>query len=318
MSAHLSAFASDPLGLMACIVFGVLFGATLGYVVLRLVWPKRDWSEIRTRTWAWWVMASLFFGVLFLGRGAVIVFFAVVSFWALKEFITLLPTRAADHGALVLAFLSIPVQYYWIWTGWYGMFIIFIPVYMFLALPIRLVMAGDTEGFVASASELQWGLMAFVFGLSHICYLAVSPALPGSKVDGRMLALFLVFVVEMSDVLQFIWGKTLGRHKVIPSVSPNKTWEGLIGGVLTASACSLGIRFLTPFGMGETFFVALLVTVIGFFGGAVMSSVKRDFNVKDFSSLIPGHGGILDRMDSLCWAAPVFLHYVRYFYFPKQ
>ena len=118
----------------------------------------------------------------------------------------------------------------------------------------------------------------------------------------------------MSDVLQYIWGKTLGRHKIIPSVSPNKTWEGFAGGIASAMLLSLAIRFLTPFSIGETLMVSLMITVAGFFGGAVMSAVKRDFGVKDFGSVIPGHGGMLDRVDSLCYAAPIFFHYVRYFY----
>ena len=239
-----------------------------------------------------------------------------MSFWAMKEFVTLLPTRTADHAALVLAFLAIPVQYLWVQWEWYGMFIIFIPVYMFLMLPIRLVLSRETSGFVASASQIQWGLMAFVFGLSHMSYLTrIQPNHPaGTPADGGTLLLFLVFVVEISDVLQYVWGKTLGRHKVVPTVSPNKTWEGLIGGVLSASALALALRFLTPFSPGEAFGVALLVTVCAFFGGTVMSAVKRDFGVKDFGTLIPGHGGMLDRLDGLCYAAPVFFHYVRYFY----
>ena len=138
--------------------------------------------------------------------------------------------------------------------------------------------------------------------------------MPGSSINGRTLLLFLVFVVEMSDVLQYVWGKTLGRHPIIPSVSPNKTWEGFLGGIASTALLSLAIRFLTPFSVGETLIVTLLITIAGFCGGAVMSAVKRDFGVKDFGGLIPGHGGMLDRVDSLCYAAPVFLHYVRWFH----
>jgi phosphatidate cytidylyltransferase len=141
------------------------------------------------------------------------------------------------------------------------------------------------------------------------------PAIDNSSANGRTLLLFLVFVVEMSDVLQFVWGKTLGRHKILPTVSPNKTWEGFLGGIITTSLAALLIRFLTPFTPLETVGVALLLTVAGFFGGAVMSAVKRDFGVKDFGGLIPGHGGMLDRVDSLCYAAPVFFHYLRYFHY---
>jgi phosphatidate cytidylyltransferase len=156
--------------------------------------------------------------------------------------------------------------------------------------------------------------MAFVFGLSHLAYLRTLPAFDDGARNGATLVLFLVFVVEMSDVLQYVWGKTLGRHKIIPDVSPNKTWEGFVGGAASAIGLSLLIRFLTPFSVGETLVVSFIITVSGFCGGAVMSAVKRDFGVKDFGEIIPGHGGMLDRVDSLCYAAPIFFHYVRYFH----
>ena len=305
-----------PLWRMGAIVGGILTLATLILALLQVVRPGAYLAELWARTRSWWIMAGLFFAAAVAGAWISLVMFAFMSFWAMKEYVTLLKTRAADHAALVLAFAAIPIQYAWVAIGWYGMFIIFIPVYMFLALPIRLVLSKETGGFVASASQIQWGLMAFVFGLSHMSYLsrlrATGPG--GALADGRTLLLFLVFVVEMSDVLQYVWGKTLGRHKVVPTVSPNKTWEGLVGGVLSASLASLLLRFLTPFSLLETFCVAVLVTVAGFFGGTVMSAVKRDFGVKDFGSLIPGHGGMLDRLDGLCYAAPVFFHYVRYFH----
>jgi len=302
-----------PFGRMGAIVGGILVLATAVLALLSAVRPGADLAELWARTRSWWVMAAVFFAAAGLGGWASLALFAFMSFWAMKEYVTLLPTRTADHAALVLAFLAIPVQYLWVAIGWYGMFIVFIPVYMFLILPVRLVLSKETSGFVASASQIQWGLMAFVFGLSHMSYLAkLTPR--GSEADAGSLLLFLVFVVEISDVLQYVWGKTMGRHRVVPTVSPNKTWEGLVGGVLSASALALLLRFLTPFSPRETFGVALLITVAGFFGGTVMSAVKRDFGVKDFGSLIPGHGGMLDRLDGLCYAAPVLFHYVRYFH----
>ena len=300
---------------MAALVYALLLVATVAVLLVKRFRPQANTGELEARTRSWWVLASLFFLSVYLSHRVSLVFFAFLSFWALKEYVTLLKTRSADHGALVLAFLSIPIQYYWIARNDYGMFVIFIPVYIFLLLPVRLVLAKETAGFVASASEIQWGLMAFVFGLSHLRYVASFPPLAGSEADGRTLLLFVVFVAEISDVLQYVWGKTLGRHKVIPTVSPHKTWEGLLGGVLSATLLSLGIRFLTPFSMRETLLVSLLISIAGFFGGAVMSAVKRDFGVKDFGGLIPGHGGMLDRLDALCYAAPVFFHYVRYFHY---
>lgn len=305
----------EPVRRMAVIVFALLLLASATVLILRWISPQRDRRELSARVRSWWIMAVLFFAAVALAPRVSTAFFGFISFWAMKEYITLLKTRPADHGGLVLIFLAIPVQYYWVAADWYGMFIIFIPVYIFLFLPMRLVMARDTTGFIASVSQMQWGLMAFVFGLSHLAFLRGLPALPGFRAGGPALVLFLVFVTEMSDVLQYVWGKTLGRHKVIPAVSPNKTWEGLVGGILSTMLLSLAIRFLTPFSIPETLLVALIVTVAGFCGGAVMSAVKRDFGVKDFGDVIPGHGGVLDRVDSLCYAAPLFFHYVRYFYY---
>jgi phosphatidate cytidylyltransferase len=304
----------SPVTRIGLLVLGVLVLASVTVAALRRARPGNDFSELTSRVRAWWMMAAVFFAAILVSNHVSLVFFAFLSFWAMKEFITLLKTRPADHHALVFTFLAIPIQYYWIAIGWYGMFIIFIPVYMLLALPARMVLSKETTGFVASASQIQWGLMIFVFGLSHMAYMLTFPRIGESQANGRTLVLFLVFVVEMSDVLQYVWGKTLGRHKIIPTVSPNKTWEGFVGGVASAMLLSLAIRFLTPFSVIETLMVSLFVTVAGFSGGAVMSAVKRDFGVKDFGQTIPGHGGMLDRVDSLCYAAPFFFHYVRFFY----
>jgi phosphatidate cytidylyltransferase len=300
---------------MMMVTLGILVIATAAVAVIRRARPESDVSELAARVRSWWVMAAVFFVALLIDMRVSIVFFAMLSFWALKEFFTLLETRPADHRALLWAFLAVPAQYLLVGIGWYGMFVLFIPVYMFLFLPMVLVLGGEPRGFVRSASQMQWGLMAFVFGLSHLGHLLLfREPLPGNGVDGRTLVLFLVFVTEMSDVLQYVWGKILGRRKILPTISPHKTWEGFVGGVLSATALSLLIRFLTPFPPGETLIVAFPISIAGFFGGAVMSAVKRDLGVKDFGTTIPGHGGVLDRVDSLCYAAPVFFHYVRYFY----
>ena len=307
-----------PVWRMGLLVLGVLLVATILVAVIRRAKPQKDFSELAARVRAWWVMAVVFFGAIMLNDLLSLLFFTFLSFWAMKEYITLLETRPADHKALVLTFLAIPVQYFWIALPgrgpWYGMFIIFIPVFMFLILPVRLMLSRETVGFVRSASQIQWGLMAFVFGLSHMAFLLTVPSIPGTNATGRTLVLFLVFVVEMSDVLQYIWGKTLGRRKIIPAISPNKTWEGFLGGVASATLLSLAIRFLTPFSISETVLVSLMITIAGFGGGAVMSAVKRDFGVKDFGSVIPGHGGMLDRVDSISFSAPIFFHVVRYWW----
>ena len=306
----------SPLSRMAVLTLLLLLASTAIIAALRVIRPGRYVAELSARLRSWWIMATVFFSAVALSNGISLVFFGFLSFWALKEYVTLLDTRPEDHSALVLYFLTIPLQYYWAAIGWYGMFTVFIPVCIFLLVPAQLALAQGTAGFLASTSQLQWGAMAFVFSLSHLAFLLQLPPISTNpQVNGRSLVLFLVFVVETSDVLQYVWGKTLGRHKVLPVVSPNKTWEGLIGGIVSTTLLSLLIRFLTPFTVPETLLVSMLITVAGFCGGAVMSALKRDFNVKDFGALIPGHGGMLDRVDSLCYAAPLFLLYVRAFHY---
>jgi len=306
--------ATGMIGHAALVVLAILVVATFISFALRGRIADKAVDELWARTRAWWVMAMVFFGAMLANEFVALALFAFVSFWALKEYVTLLHTRPADHRAILWAFLAIPTQYLWIAQDWYQMFLVFIPVWMFLWLPLRLVLARETTGFVASASQIQWGLMAFVFGLSHLAWTAQLTPDRASGIDGRGLLLFLVFTVEMSDVLQFCFGKLFGRHKILPSISPNKTWEGFVLGVVSAAVLSLVLRSLTPFSPWETIGVALIANVAGFAGGAVMSAVKRDFGVKDFGTLLPGHGGMIDRVDSLCYAAPAFYHVVRYFW----
>src|ERR1043166_8507783 len=205
--------ALNPVWRMGLLILGVLVVSSVVVAVLSRAQPQKNFSELAARVKAWWIMAAVFFGAITVSGRLSLLFFGFLSFWALKEYLTLLKTRPADHRALVWAFLSVPIQYVWVAMKWYGMFVVFIPVYMFLFLPVRLVLARETAGFVAAASQIQWGLMASFLGLPPLARLWPPPAIPNSGANGRTLLLFLVFVVEMSDVLQFVWGKTLGRSE---------------------------------------------------------------------------------------------------------
>jgi phosphatidate cytidylyltransferase len=212
--------------------------------------------------------------------------------------------------------MAIPFQYYWVSQAWYGMFIVFIPVYMFLFLPLRMVAIGETRHFLRAAGTIHWGLMALVFSISHIAYLLVLPPLAGFDAGGAGLVLFLVGLTQFNDVAQYLWGKALGRHKIVPKVSPNKTWQGFIGGVVTTTILSLLLAgILTPLSLPMAVAVGLLISVAGFVGDVTISALKRDIGVKDSGSLLPGHGGVLDRVDSLTYTAPLFFHFVYYFYY---
>lgn len=308
----------------------VLVLASIAVLVIsaRLPESKAGFSvELRQRTWAWWYMIGVLVLALLLGETAVVLLFAVLSLLGLREMASLLPDRRHDRLALILLGVIAPLHYWLLWEHWYGMFAIFIPVYAFLFLPAVSAMQGRTEHFLTRAASVQWALMVCVYAVSHVPALLQLPvalehgtaqaegSAPGSGGwQGAALMLFLVIVVQGSDVLQYVWGKTLGRHPVAPSVSPNKTWEGLIGGVLSATLLGAALWWATPFAPWQAGLLAFVSCVMGFAGGLVMSSIKRDRGVKDFGSVIPGHGGIMDRFDSLVFAAPVFFHLVRFFF----
>lgn len=278
--------------------------------------PHTVIDNLTARINAWWVMVGLL-GLSFLaGKTGVVVLFFFISFHALREFLSLAYTRRGDHTAMAAAFyVALPLQYVLVWTGWYGLYSIFIPVYAFLLLPILAATGGDTQRFLERASKVQWGLMVSVFCISHVPALLTLP-IPGFEGSNMLLIAFLVIVVQGSDVLQYVWGKLLGRHKVAPLLSPSKTWEGLIGGVASATLLGTALSAITPFTPLQAAGMALLICLMGFFGGLVMSAIKRDRGVKDWGSMIEGHGGMLDRTDSVIFAAPVFFHAVRYWWVP--
>ena len=213
--------------------------------------------------------------------------------------------------------LSARTRSWWIMAGMFigAVFISYNISYFFLAflvLPLRLVLKGDTHGITKSMALLQWILMLSVFGISHLAYLLSLPELPGFNAGGRGLLLFLVFLTEINDVMQFIWGKLLGRHKILPKVSPNKTWEGFLGGVISTTVIGYFPGFLTPLSAPNVILVSALVAIAGFSGDVVISAIKRDKGIKDMGNSIPGHGGVFDRIDSLAYTAPVFFHLVYY------
>lgn len=306
---------SSPVFQAGALVLGILIFASIVIRILEKTPFALHTGELRLRVRSWWIMAAFFFTALIFNPNITIFFFALMSFWALKEYFTIIDTRRADHRALVWAFLSIAMQYYWVFSRWYIMFLIFIPVYMFLLIPLRLVLVEETEGFLAATAKIQWGIWAFVFSISHMAFLSVMPKISGTSVNGQSLLLFLVIVTQMNDVLQYIWGKTLGRRKILSKVSPSKTAVGFWGGTLSTAVLSLALRFLTPFSVSQCLFFAYCIAVAGFFGDVVMAAVKRDAGVKDYGSMIPGHGGVLDRLNSLCYTAPLFFHMTAYFYY---
>ena len=305
----------DLVAVLAGILGVLILASTIGFVLQRKLSPDGSNAVVENlndRIRAWWVMVVLMGLALIGGKTGVTLLFGFCSFAALREFITLTDTRRADHWALATAFFVVlPVQYYLIWIEWYGLYSIFIPVYAFLLMPIIAAARGDTDHFLIRIAEVQWALMICVFATSHVPAL-LSLDIAGYEGRNVLLIAFLVIVVQISDVLQYVWGKLLGRTKIAPKLSPSKTVEGFVGGALSATAVGAGLSWMTPFTPFQAAFLALVIVLMGFFGGLVMSAIKRDRGVKDWGNLIAGHGGFIDRLDSVVFSAPIFFHLVRY------
>lgn len=292
----------------------LVLASAVGFLLQRHSGPSPVIENLNARIKAWWVMVALIAAAFVAGKPGVIVLFAIASFAALREFVTLTHTRRGDHWALLASFfLVLPAQYWLIWIEWYGLYAIFIPVYAFLLLPIAAALRGDTTRFLERVAEVQWGLMIAVFCVSHVPAL-LTLDITGYEGRNLLLIAFLVLVVQGSDVLQYVWGKLFGRRKVAPGLSPSKTWEGLVGGVASASLIGAALWWITPFSPAQAGAMAFVICLMGFFGGLVMSAIKRDRGVKDWGRMIEGHGGMLDRLDSVIFAAPVFFHLTRYWF----
>ena len=299
---------------LAGIVALLTLASLVGYMLERRATKPESIATVRNlnaRTRSWWVMVLVVGGAIMLGDTTTVVLFAILSFMALREFWTLTPSRRGDHYALFLSFFVVlPYHYYLLGTEWYGMFVIFIPVYAFLLLPAVATLMGDTNEFLARSAKVQWGLMLTVFSISH------APALLmlDTAVPSALLIVYLVIIVQLSDVFQYVWGKLIGRRRFSPNISPSKTIEGLVGGGLSAILVGMALHRMTPFSPLQAAAVSTVIVVAGFFGGFVLSAIKRDLKAKDWGYIIEGHGGVLDRVDSLTFAAPLFFHVTRYWF----
>jgi phosphatidate cytidylyltransferase len=302
--------------LFAGVIAVLVFASSIGFVLKQkaggIVSPTVE--NLNARVNAWWIMVALLGVAIAFGKTAVVILYALASFFALREFITLTNSRRGDHWALLVAFfVAIPFQYYLVWTGWYGLWSILIPVYGFLLLPVIAALRADTNRFLERVSAQQWALMICVYCASHVPAL-LTLDIPGYAGKEVLLVAFLIIVVQGSDVLQYVFGKLFGKTKVAPVLSPSKTWEGLIGGVGTATLLGGALFWITPFSPLQAAGMAFVICIMGFFGGLVMSGIKRDRGVKDWGRMISGHGGVLDRIDSIVFSAPIFFHMTRFWW----
>lgn len=317
-------------------VLGILMAASIiGWLLRRQPESTANPAVVRTfnlRVRAWWMMCAILIAGFLLGYVATVILFGFISFWALREFITMTPTRRGDHRSLFATFfLFTPLQYFLVAMGekYYGFYTVMIPVYASLFIPAQIAISGDPKRFLERVAKIQAGLLICVYSLSHAPALlapdlelttgvagqrwiigATDPPTYGSKAG---LLFFFVLMVQLNDVFQYMWTQLLGKRVIAPQINASRTWEGLIGGVLSTTLAGLLFSWATPFSYWAGP-IAGLVALAGFAGSMTMSGIKRDRGVKDYGTLVSGHAGVLDRIDSLCFAAPVFFHITRQFF----
>ncbi|UTP40599.1 phosphatidate cytidylyltransferase [Phenylobacterium sp. LH3H17] len=296
-------------GVLAVLTLAV--GITL---LLPRLKPGGDFTNLRQRISSWWVMIALLAAALLAGWQAVTALFVVVSFIALREFLSLAPVRREDRPIVLAAFAAMLINYGFIVADDYGLYRVFIPTYVFLIVPFLMACIGQTRAFLATTATFHWAIVTCVYNLGYIAFLMRTPASEPLPAGAAGLVFFLLVATEANDVAQYVWGKLFGKRKIVPKVSPNKTWEGFLGGWATTAALIwfLGPVFSPLSGLGLAC-LAIFLPIAGFAGDVTMSAIKRDIGVKDTSALIPGHGGLLDRADSLTFTAPLFFHIHAYF-----
>ena len=264
-------------------------------------------QSFNQRIRGWWTMCCLLAAAFWFTQSATVVLFGMISFWALREFITLTPTRLGDHRTLFwVFFLFTPLQFLLVALDEYGVYSVLIPVYAFLFIPARIAVAGDYKRFLERAAKIQAGLLICVYCLSYAPAMLYLP-IKGYAGNARLLFFFVV-MVQLSDVLCYTWDRLVGKRLIAPHVSSTRTWEGFAGGAGSIMLVGMALSWATPFSVFWSAGMSLLIAVMGSAAGLTMSAIKRDRGVKDYGTLVEGHGGVLDRIDSICFAAPVFFH----------
>lgn len=273
-------------------------------------------KNLNARIKAWWLILFMLALAFWIGTLGLTLLFGFVSWQCLREFFSYTQNRTnswpTDHTSHIWCFaFFLPLQYFAISIYRSELFWILIPVGSLIIIPIVIALGQNSKDYLSRVASIQWGLLCCVFCLSHVPALLLLE-IPHYQGQNALLVAFLILIAQSSDVFQYVWGKFLGKHKLAPQISPSKTLEGLLGGILTSTALGTALWWITPFSPWQAALLALTINITGALGGLVLSAIKRERGIKDWGSLIDGHGGMLDRVDSLIFSAPVFYYLVRY------
>jgi len=320
MSSLRSLTNTQQVGLLFVTLFGVLLLVTLVAFArsfreptdAQLALQERWTRELR----AIWIGALLFWVAWAAGPFVSTLLFGFVSFFALREFVSLTHTRRADHRALLLAFFVVlPAQYVLVGMRLFNAFTVFIPVYVFFAIPVISALANDPLHFLERTAKIQWGIAVCVFGMSHAPALLLLD-LPRWQERGAFFVFYLVVVVVVAQVAQAIASRKLRRRPVARAISRTFSWRAWGAGAGAAAAVGTLLFWTTPFKPLEALVMGGIAGAAGTLGEFVMQALKRDAGVRNWRGRpsVTGAVGLLDRVAPLCFAAPVFFHSVRWYY----
>jgi len=260
---------------------------------------------------SWWLVAGVVIAAALLGLGASALLFVMVSVLAMREFLRLIEDGPSTR-VKVLIYGLIPLNYGLVWLHWHDAFALFIPLASIMVVGLGLIVEQRTQGFLRSAAGSVWGLLVTTYLLAHVVLLFTLPETANTVAGGAGWFLLLIVLTEANDIMQALVGRRIGHRKLAVHVSPHKTWEGFLGGVVsTVLLAMLLAPWLTPLTIWQAALAGLLISVGGLLGDLNISALKRDAGVKDSGTLLPGQGGILDRIDSLTFTAPLFYYFVR-------
>ncbi|MBC7538707.1 MAG: phosphatidate cytidylyltransferase [Bacteriovorax sp.] len=293
-------------------IFSLIMFFTLLFYGWDYFWPREFLHVLKQRVNSWWIIFIIV--LIMIGTKREVLFFmmALISLISFRELTSKLNFNTSHRKTLLIAYIAIPIQYYFAYSKFFIAFLTFIPVGMLVLLPFRSILEDLSKESIKTFSQLHWALMLTVFSLSHISYIASLPNVESLKEGSPGMIFFLIVITQLNDVAQFVSGKLFGKRKISPLISPNKTWAGLIGGVLGSVMFGYVFRNLLPLTTLQVMLLSMLIAIAGFFGDLNISAIKRDLKIKDMGDLIPGHGGILDRMDSLIFSNLVFFYLTYY------
>lgn len=300
------------------------FAALAVGTAIRLVAIRNSVAEVARKRIdslkVWWVLAMLWSVAALVGQAGAAVLLAVASFLALREYLRLLGTaQEIGWGAIASLTVGAAIHYILIVAGSVEIAKWFLPICLLLLLGAVRSTTTSTDNYVRITAGLYWGAMLMVYGLSYSLFLFDLNTVNEPVVGTAGWFLFLVLLSEMNDIMQSIVGRKFGKHKITPEVSPNKTYEGLAGGLVTSGTLAVLLApYMTTITSDRSYFAGfalslvagLLISVAGFLGDINMSAIKRDAGVKDGSTLLKSMGGMIDRIDSLTFTGPVFYFFV--------